>query len=214
MRIAVLTYDHPHRKTQDVLFRCKALGYEVIVIATPWQERKNFIPLFKHRPDSFIDIPLEEFCKNMKYVLFKTDDLQQTLDELKPGVSIIAGAGILDIDGHRIINSHPGYLPYTRGLDAVKWAIYHGNPVGVTTYYIHKEVDEGDIIDRTLINVDEMEDWYSFCMRVYEKEIEMLVDAIGREPREIDDNYVGMPLRRMPHRLEMVMMEKYNRLKI
>jgi phosphoribosylglycinamide formyltransferase-1 len=23
-----------------------------------------------------------------------------------------------------VINSHPGYLPYIRGLDALKWAIY------------------------------------------------------------------------------------------
>jgi methionyl-tRNA formyltransferase len=127
-------------------------------------------------------------------------------------VSLIAGAGILDIEGHKIINSHPGYLPYTRGLDAVKWAVYHGNPIGVTTYYIGKGVDEGDIIDRAIIQAGEMEDFYSFCLRVYEKEIEMLVGAIGREPVVIDDNYIGIPSRRMPHRLELVMMEKYKRL--
>jgi len=212
MRIAVLTYDHPHRKTQDVLFRLKALGYEAMVIATPWKERKNFVPIYRHRPDNCIDISLEEMCRNMRFVFFKTTDLQKTLDEINPDVSLIAGAGILDIDGHKIINSHPGYLPYTRGLDAVKWAIYHGNPIGVTTYYIRKEVDEGDIIDRAIIRVGELEDFYSFCMRVYEKEVEMLVDAIGRDTMVIDDNYVGIPSRRMPHRREVAMMEKFKKL--
>ena len=213
MRIAVLTYDHPHRKTQDVLFRLKALGKEIMVIAVPWQERKNFVPLFRHRPDNCIDIPLQEFCSNIKYVLYKTDNLQDTLDELKPDVALIAGAGILSIRGHRIINSHPGYLPYVRGLDAVKWAIYHGHPIGVTSYIIGDAVDKGDIIDRQIIRIDHVDDFYSFAVRVYEKEVEMLVDGINKEPILIDDNYVGIPSRRMPHRLELTMMRKFERLR-
>ena len=48
--ISILTYDAPHRKTQDLLFRLKAKGYsDVNVFATPWQKRKNFIPLIPHR---------------------------------------------------------------------------------------------------------------------------------------------------------------------
>jgi len=213
MRIAVLTYDHPHRKTQDVLFRLKALGVEVMVVAVPWQDRKNFVPLFRHRPDSCIDIPLQEFCDNIKYVLHKTDDLQGILDSLKPEVSLIAGAGILSVKGHKIINSHPGYLPYVRGLDAVKWAIYHGHPIGVTTYVIGEAVDEGDIIDRQIIKISNTDDFYTLSMRVYEREIEMLVDAINRDTMLVDDHYVGLPSRRMPHRLELTMMRKFERLR-
>lgn len=213
MRIAVLTYDHPHRKTQDILFRLKALGIEVMVIAVPWQERKNFVPLFKHRPDSCIDIPLQVFCDNIRYVLHKTDDLQDALDKLKPKVSLIAGAGILSVKGHKIINSHPGYLPYVRGLDAVKWAIYGGKPIGVTSYIIGGAVDEGEILDRQIINIDSTDDFYCFAMRVYENEIKMLVDAINKEPALTDDDYVGIPSRRMPHRLELTMMRKFERLR-
>lgn len=210
---AIITYNHPHRKTQDVLFRLKALGREVVVIAAPWQDRKNFVPLFKHRPDNAMDISIKDFCKNMRIVYHQADDLQATMDELKPKVSLIAGAGLLNITGHKIINSHPGYLPYVRGLDALKWAILGGKPIGVTTYVIGRELDEGDILDRKIVNLYPSDDFYTLATRVYETEVDMLVESIDKDPILIDDHYVGMPSRRMPHRLEMVMMRKFERLR-
>ena len=149
----------------------------------------------------------------MRIVYHKTDDLQATMDEIKPKVSLIAGAGILSITGHKIINSHPGYLPYVRGLDAVKWAILYGKPIGVTSYVIGREVDEGDILSREIVNIKTTDDFYTLCMRVYEKEVEMLTDALCKDPILIDDNYVGTPSRRMPHRLELSMMRKFERLR-
>ena len=47
--IYVLTYDFPHKKTQDLLFKLKLKDYNVTVIGTPWVERKNFTPLIPHR---------------------------------------------------------------------------------------------------------------------------------------------------------------------
>ena len=44
--IAVLTYDAPHRKTQDIILRLKALGYhDITAVASPWVARKSFKPI-------------------------------------------------------------------------------------------------------------------------------------------------------------------------
>ena len=49
-RLAVLTYNHPHRKTQDLLMQLSAFGYnDVSVIALPWEDRKQHKPLVPHR---------------------------------------------------------------------------------------------------------------------------------------------------------------------
>jgi urease accessory protein UreE len=55
MKIGLITYDRPHRKTQDIMLRL--LGRNVTVIAIPFKERKRHEPLYHHRPqmDTGID---------------------------------------------------------------------------------------------------------------------------------------------------------------
>ena len=136
--IYVLTYNAPHRKTQDLLFRLKIKGYEDIsVLATPWKERKNFKPLIPHRKFNTLDVTPSDLCNKLGYTF---DEIELgDLNNLENGLILIGGAGILPEDivkSDKVINSHPAYLPYVRGLDSLKWAIYDGNPIGVTTHII------------------------------------------------------------------------------
>tara|TARA_Y200000002_G_C22599361_1_gene628831 strand:- start:802 stop:990 length:189 start_codon:yes stop_codon:yes gene_type:complete len=58
----VLTYNAPHRKTQDLLVRLKSRGYyDVEVIATPWVKRKSFKRKLPHRFLKSLDIMHENF---------------------------------------------------------------------------------------------------------------------------------------------------------
>ena len=41
-----------------------------------------------------------------------------------------------------IINIHPGLLPENRGLDNIKWALYHNMPQGLTVNFIRKRLFE------------------------------------------------------------------------
>jgi hypothetical protein len=51
MQIGIITYDHPHRKTQDLICRLILMGYSNIeLIVLPWVDRKNHVPLYQHRP--------------------------------------------------------------------------------------------------------------------------------------------------------------------
>jgi hypothetical protein len=182
MKIGVITYSVPHRKTQDVVFRMLSLGYEDITLLTLIYEfRKPRSVLFNHRPVDCLPVDPQDIALRFRTIkiapLIRTDLGQY--DKI-----LIAGSGILPpkIARHKIINSHPGYLPNVRGLDALKWAILEGQPIGVTTHLIGTEADTGILIQRRILLPGLGDTFHSIAWRQYEIEIEMLVDALEKEP--------------------------------
>jgi len=213
----VLTYDVPHQKTYDLLSLLHAKGYrQVQVFGTALHYEKRFQPLIEHRPELSTEIEPIELCRNLGYWYKKT-----TYDEIdleKGTIVLIAGAGLLPqefVNQHRIINAHPGYLPNCRGLDALKWAIYEGQPIGVTTHLIGKEVDAGEIIERKEIPVYPNDTFHRVCDRVYQNEIKMLVSAISKIDEE--HKYVSgkdyVIHKRMPKEKEKELLARFEKRK-
>ena len=203
--IAVITYDRPHRKTQDLLCRLLLSGYlDVDLLVLPYVERSQFKPLFPHRPSKAIDRP----------IMFIADIYHLTHETLIAHINthdyekvLIGGAGIIP-HHDKIINAHPGFLPNVRGLDALKWAILEGQPIGVTTYQIGEEVDTGKLIEQRIIQLRYTDSFDSIAMRLYELEIEMLVNAINIEPTGVKLTAERPAHRRMSHVDEVRMMRK------
>lgn len=188
-KIAVISYNIPHRKTQDILHQLKAKGYNnVKVYALPFIKRENpFKPIYEHRPSKAINIELKDYLKNFKYDLITctTENLSELFKNDKPDYILIAGAGLLPdevVINHKIINTHPGFLPKTRGLDSLKWAIVKGVEIGITTHLIDKEADAGYLIEQKLIPIYSNDTFHSVAQRQYETEIEMLVNSIELIP--------------------------------
>lgn len=215
--IYVLTYDAPHRKTQDLLLQLKIKGYDDIeILATPWQTRKNFEPLIPHRRFEAYDSNLDYLCTRLGYK-FKRVEIND-LDFSESDWVLIGGAGILPekiVSSQKIINSHPAYLPYVRGLDSLKWAIYYKKPIGVTTHIISKECDAGKLIKRELVPMYSWDTFHSFANRQYELEIEMLANSI----KDLDDAPLSElsineseQMRRMTHKYEAELIDKFNSL--
>src|SRR4030095_12428337 len=128
--IAVLTYNHPHRKTQEIIFGLLAQGIKPPVFATEWVERNNFESLIKHRPTKCMDVPLEEFTKNLgvELVITTKEKLYDILLKYKDSIEyiLLSTGNVIQkevVNEFKVINSHPGYLPLIKGLDAIKWAI-------------------------------------------------------------------------------------------
>jgi phosphoribosylglycinamide formyltransferase-1 len=218
--IGIITYDAPHRKTQDLVTKLILNGYsEVHLVVIPWVERKGFQPLFKHRPSNCLNISIEELAGRLKlsYSKVEINGLNDFFDQHKFNHILIAGAGLLPGElaiNHKIINAHPGYLPHMKGLDAFKWAIYHGQPVGVTTHYISDKADEGLLIERTIIPIYFEDTFHNVAYRIYETEIEMLVNAITLiEDKELENELLNdaryVANKRMPHHIEMIMMDRF-----
>jgi len=173
--IGVITYDHPHRKTYDTLCLLKAKGYhDVSLILLPWEDRKGFVPLYKHRPyGTFVDPEL--VVQSFEYNVYDAG-VSPDCD-----VYLIAGAGILGppfSTNGKTINAHPGYLPNVRGLDALKWAIHEGQPIGVSTHIIEERPDAGKILDRQYVPIYSNDTFHALAQRQYEMEVEMLVRAM------------------------------------
>ena len=101
-----------------------------------------------------------------------------------------------------------------KGLDALKWAILYKEKIGVTTHFIDGSVDGGLMIDRKLVPLYYEDTFHSFAYRQYELEVDMLIDSINKEPENIEIGESSYPtFRRMPHRLEYRMLEKFEELK-
>lgn len=213
MRIAVLTYTVPHRKTYDVLCLLKVRGYEdVCVLASPMTYRKKSNPLVAYRPDMGHLVPeAKETCRAFGFGYREIADYGEAEGA---DVYLVCGAGIIPqgfVDSHRIVNAHPGYIPLARGLDALKWAVLEGLPVGATTHFLGNEVDAGEVIERRELEIRSAESFFELGMRVYRTEVDMLVRALEKldEPHEFIASGGTILHRRMPRDLELEMLREY-----
>ena len=218
--IVVLTYDHPHRKTQDLIFKLLANGIKPLVIATEWMEMNSFVPIISHRPSNPINISLSQFCKNLNLELLLTT--KSNLYKVLSGFTnieylLLATGNIIEtkiVDKFKVINSHPGYLPDIKGLDALKWAILYKRNIGVTTHFVNGQIDGGIIIERKIVPIYYEDTFHNLSYRQYELEVELLVNSITCVPENIEIGESDFEtFRRMPHRLEFRMLEMFEQLR-
>ena len=87
-----------------------------------------------------------------------------TLRELQPDVIVVVAFGqilpesILNIPPYGCINVHASLLPKYRGAAPMQWAIINGEKeTGITTMYMTKGLDTGDMIDTVVIPIDPKE---------------------------------------------------------
>lgn len=213
--IAVLTYDQRHRKTYDTLCLLKAKGYQdVKVFAQKMTYAKKRYPFVDHRPELVMNIPEPDIiCKNLGYTYTEGEFDKTTADMDDRTLFLLCGSGLLPEDyvtKHKIINSHPGYIPLARGLDSYKWSVYYDLPFGVTTHFIGKYIDGGEIIERREIKAGQYDTFHSVAQRVYENEIDMLVGAIELADYEHDFVVPDSTLfKRMPPDIEKTLFKKF-----
>ena len=212
--IGVLTYNIPHRKTYDTLCLLKAKGIneKIVVFAESLHYEKKFTPVLEHRPKCNNALTPKELCKNFNYQYYEGFKENEIPENSK---ILVCGSGIIShdlISKYKIINAHPGYLPNVRGLDALKWAIYDDQPIGVTTHRLGEYVDAGLIIDRQLVPLYLNDTFHAVAHRQYEMEVNMLVEALDKIESTTEfvepQNY---PLRkRMPHEKETIIIKLFN----
>ena len=221
MKVGIITYDAPHRKTQDLISGLLMHGIrDIDLMAMPFVERKPVIPIFSHRPVVMYNLTPDDLAMTLGI-----NSIQVTIETMPEIITageydrvLIGGAGILspEITALDIINTHPGYLPDIRGLDALKWAILKGEPIGVTTHFIGEEADSGRTIEQRFVPVYFEDTFHSLAQRHYETEISMLVNAAVCEITCTDPvDVAGIPVtRRMPHHLELVMIKRFEELRM
>jgi methionyl-tRNA formyltransferase len=101
--------------------------------------------------------PVKKFSKehNLKILTpenLKSDDFFHSLKELTPDLSVVVAFRILperifSLPVLGTVNLHASLLPKYRGAAPINWAIINGETkTGLTTFFIEKKVDTGNLI--------------------------------------------------------------------
>jgi len=108
--------------------------------------------------------PVKKFSEEHNLKIFtpenlKLDDFFYSLKELNPDLSVVVAFRILpekifSLPPLGTINLHASLLPKYRGAAPINWALINGETkTGLTTFYIQKKVDTGDLILQKEIDI-------------------------------------------------------------
>ncbi len=198
MRIGLFAYNFPHKKSQDFLMKLILEGYRVeCVIACEPLELNLPKSILRVKPRHIDLVHPKRICERFGIPYrVASHNSQEALDLVAIyhlDIGVIAGARILKSPTIRafkrgIINFHPGWIPEVRGIDALKWAVYKNQIIGVTAHFIDERTDAGRVIlreetplyaDDTLIDVS---------LRQYEMQVNILSQVLRLvEDREIEE---------------------------
>ncbi len=224
LKVGIVSYDYPHLKTEQLLhrllFRNKlAAGprFDIKLLALPFSPRPLREVLFAHRPDQERSIPTRELAS--RYDL----DFAPCTYGSTPDIAdfyLVAGAGIFResaISGKKILNAHPGIIPSARGLDAFKWSIFEGVPLGVTLHTIDAEVDAGEVVAIVKMPVYPSDTLELLARRHYELELDVLSEFLSLLDGAVDRDTAiypeNPPRMRMPIHIEKEMVAKFDEYK-
>lgn len=142
-----------------------------------------------------------------------SQETQQALERLSPDILILGQTGIirskiLSIPRIGTLNTHPGILPYYRGIDCAMWAIYNNDfkNIGSTVHWVDAGVDTGPILQTmpytlkssdTLNTIDNT--LYDLCVRNLMATLSS--DKIKSESKT-QDRQIGQQFYKMPRHLE------------
>jgi len=212
--LGLITYSHPHLKTEQVILRLLKKDIKLKIYALPFEAREPRKVLFQHRPDQEQGTHPKIIAKthNIPYIECE-NDLQ--IDETCELYLVLAGKILSPecVRTKKILNCHPGIIPAVRGLDAFKWAIWEKKPLGVTLHFIDEKVDEGQIIAVMPTPVNSGDTLESLSKRHYENEImvQCEFDNFLKNPVNNFENIeAGEAHRRMGNKIEAEMIKAFD----
>jgi methionyl-tRNA formyltransferase len=143
---------------------------------------KNKIQFFKLR-----DVNSKKF---LKYVKKNKIDLLVSMS-----YDQIFKNEIIDLVKKKIINCHAGKLPFYRGRSILNWVLINGEKeFGITTHFVNKEIDKGNIINQKVYKIGKKDDFKSLIDKSYLECPKLLYKSI----KQIQTNkYKSIPQRKL-----------------
>ena len=93
----------------------------------------------------------------------------------------IVGSKLLKTYSKKIINIHPSLLPSFTGLNAIDQALDYGVKItGITTHYVDKSIDGGDIILQKHVFIDEKDDFLSLDKKIFKAGAKLSIETINK----------------------------------
>lgn len=193
----VFAYEFPHLKSHDGLLSMIMNGLKPdFVIAAPHENLPNdSASKFRVSLRGLDFVKVEDICRSFKipFLVSKhnSEEVVNLLKEFKPRLGVILGARILsksviETFSMGIINSHPGMLPWNRGLDNIKWAVYDHLPQGITFHLIDYRVDVGKLISQVICEVYPDDSWQDIFIRLMNIQTQRLPAILNDLPRHFE----------------------------
>ena len=142
------------------------------------------LELDEHEVENFITIAdtietNQYICKYKRCKKINLHDLSN-IEKYKPDYIFVINwrtlfdDKLLNMSKYGVIGIHASDLPKYRGFSPINWAIINGeNKIGISIFYLDKEVDSGNIIKKNYIDILENDDIASVIEKVKEKYIDM-----------------------------------------
>ena len=140
--------------------------------------------------------PVKEYALEKGFDIYQPEKIRgneeffEKIKELSPDVICVVAYGkilpelILEIPKYGSINVHGSLLPKYRGAAPIQWAVLNGDrKTGVTTMYMEKGMDTGDIILTKDTEIGEDETTGELWTRLSKMGGELLVETL----RQIQD---------------------------
>ena len=87
--------------------------------------------------------------------------------------------GTIDSIRLPIINCHAGNLPFYRGRSPLNWALINDEDFfGITTHYINKGIDEGDVILQKKFRIKDSDNFSTILKKAYKECPKLLIKSI------------------------------------
>ena len=119
----------------------------------------------KGRGMKMMPTPVKEVANKFDIPVFQPQTLKEegvldTISSLNPDIIVVVAYGrllpeeILNFPKHGCINVHGSLLPKYRGAAPIQWAVINGDKTtGITTMYMSKGLDEGDMLVKDEIDI-------------------------------------------------------------
>ena len=123
----------------------------------------------------------------------KDESFQFELKELKPDLQIIVAfrmlpASVWQLPKYGTFNLHGSLLPNYRGAAPINWAVMNGEKeTGVTTFFLEHEIDTGEIIDFTKVEIGSNET----AGELHDKLMSIGADLVVKTTRKIINGSVS-----------------------
>lgn len=135
--------------------------------------------------------PVKQYAEENNIKIFQPEKVKKNIEfikqikELAPDVICVVAYGkilpkeILDIPKKGCVNVHGSLLPKYRGAAPIQWAVLNGDDItGITTIFMNEKMDEGDIILKKEIRIDENETTGQLWERLAELGADVLIETL------------------------------------
>lgn len=169
----------------DTLEAIIKAGHEVVMVVTQPDKKKGRGKTMQFTPVK--EVAVRENIPVLQPLKVREDEVVQQLEEAKPDVIVVVAYGqilpesILNIPEYGCINVHASLLPKYRGAAPIQWAVINGEQEsGVTTMYMAKGLDTGDMIDKVVVPLSKDETGGSLHDKLAKAGAALLVETLDK----------------------------------